>query len=291
MTGYVPTLAQADELHQRLAPSRAAYDLIHTHCVVIATITRQLVRRQNALFTRRCTLPADAPELTGNYDPSAGRLVSRAHAGDKDHGTNEQGASGTATDATNDFHVTPATLAKRIAPVVPATGGVRGGTVPPRLLDENLAVVGAMLHDIGTYLVLKNDGSDGGKVQFDGPNYILHGLRGYQWLLGQGVDESIAQFARNHTGVGLTREQVVAQQLKLPPDDYVPVNLEQEVVMVADKYNSKSVPPRFLTAEAYARKARRFGSSNERAWRDLVIKYGLPDIPALAKQFGMKLEA
>ncbi len=181
-------------------------------------------------------------------------------------------------------------LAHRITPVVPATDGVRGGMVPPRLLDENLAVVGAMLHDIGTYLVLKNDGSNGGKIQFDGPNYILHGLRGYEWLIEQGVDESIAQFARNHTGVGLTREQVVAQRLKLPPDDYVPVNLEQEVVMVADKYNSKSVPPRFLTAEAYARKARRFGPPNERAWRELVVKYGMPDIPSLAKHFDQKLE-
>lgn len=162
--------------------------------------------------------------------------------------------------------------------------------VPPRLLDENLAVVGAMLHDIGTYLVLKHDGSDGEKLQFDGPNYILHGLRGYDWLLSQGVDESIAQFARNHTGVGLTREQVVAQGLPLPPADYVPMNLEQEVVMVADKYNSKSIPPRFLTAGAYARKARRFGSDNERQWLDLVKKYGVPDIPALAKKFDMKLD-
>lgn len=48
----------------------------------------------------------------------------------------------------------------------------------------------------------------------------------------------------------------------MPPADYVPMNLEQEVVMVADKYNSKSIPPKFLTAEAYARKAARFGESN-----------------------------
>ncbi|WP_348519558.1 HD domain-containing protein [Bifidobacterium sp. ESL0798] len=199
-----------------------------------------------------------------------------------------------------DGHVTPATLAQKrnnsnileaIHATVPPSDGVNGGLVPPRLLDENLAVVGAMLHDIGTYLVLKHDGSDGERLQFDGPNYILHGLRGYDWLIGQGVDESIAQFARNHTGVGLTREQVVAQGLPLPPADYVPMNLEQEVVMVADKYNSKSIPPRFLTAEAYARKARRFGADNERAWLDLVRKYGVPDIPALAKKFDMKLDA
>ncbi|MCO6558973.1 MAG: HD domain-containing protein [Bifidobacterium sp.] len=289
---------------------------------------------------RRCTLPKDAPELTGKCGgkgdlPASGRVTDSAngsafgaYSGDDDVETNAiNGANGGVDDtqsqanagansgagdtgsrtnpAINDgagdvsAHVTPAVLAQKrnnsnvldgINATVPPTDGVSGGIVPPRLLDENLAVVGAMLHDIGTYLVLKHDGSDGEKLQFDGPNYILHGLRGYDWLLSQGVDESIAQFARNHTGVGLTRDQVVAQGLPLPPADYVPMNLEQEVVMVADKYNSKSIPPRFLTAEAYARKARRFGSDNERQWLDLVKKYGVPDIPALAKKFDMKLD-
>ena len=49
----------------------AAYDLIYTHCVIIAQITRQLIHRRNALFMRRCTLPADAPERTGEPAPGA----------------------------------------------------------------------------------------------------------------------------------------------------------------------------------------------------------------------------
>ena len=69
----------------------------------------------------------------------------------------------------------------------------------------------------------------------------------------------------------------------------MPVNLEQEVVMVADKYNSKSVPPKFLTAQSYANKAARFGEGNRRAWLDLVDKYGEPDIPALAEQFHQRV--
>lgn len=121
-------------------------------------------------------------------------------------------------------------------------GRLTGGTVPPRLIDEHLVVIGGLLHDIGTYFLLKQDGSDGGPLKFDGPNYVRHGLKGYEYLLNEGVDESIAQFARNHTGVGLTKEAVESQGLPLPPADYVPMNLEQEVVMVADKYNSKSIP-------------------------------------------------
>ena len=65
MTGIIPTVDQIEALHRKLAPSDAAYDLIHTHCVIVAQITRQLIHRRNALFMRRCTLPSDAPERTG----------------------------------------------------------------------------------------------------------------------------------------------------------------------------------------------------------------------------------
>ncbi len=136
--------------------------------------------------------------------------------------------------------------------------------------------IGGLLHDIGTYRVLKHDGSDGEPLQFDGKRYILYGLLGYEYLLEQGVDESIAQFARNHTGVGLTQQMVIAQNLPLPPVDYMPVNLEQEIVMVADKYNSKSIPPKFLTAQAYAKRAERYGEANKRRWLDLVDQVRCP---------------
>ena len=114
-------------------------------------------------------------------------------------------------------------------------------------------------------------------------------LKGYEYLLDEGVDESIAQFCRNHTGVGLTREDVVRQELPLPPADYVPMNLEQEVVMYADKFHSKSVPPKFLQVEAYTARAERFGGENKQRWLDLVAKYGVPDIPALAEKYGMRM--
>lgn len=232
MTGYIPTLEQIDELHRKIAPSRRRTSWC-THCVIVATIGCQIVRRQNALFTRRCTLPKDAE--------------------------------------------------------VPPTTGVTGGHVPPRLLDEHLVLIGGLLHDIGTYRVFKHDGSDGEPLKFSKKRYILHGLKGYEYLLDEGVDESIAQFCRNHTGVGLTREDVVRQELPLPPADYVPMNLEQEVVMYADKFHSKSVPPKFLQVEAYTARAERFGGENKQRWLDLVAKYGVPDIPALAEKYGMRM--
>lgn len=260
VTGYIPTLEQVDELHRKIAQSQAAYDLIHGHCVVVADIARRMARRQNALFTRRCTLPMDAPEKTGDF----GLKLTQDSNGEE-------------------------SLGMLRMPAVPSTEGLTGGTVPPRLIDEHLVVIGGLLHDIGTYFLLKQDGSDGEPLKFDGPRYVQHGLKGYEYLLNEGVDESIAQFARNHTGVGLTREAVESQGLPLPLDDYVPMNLEQEVVMVADKYNSKSIPPKFLTAEAYTRKAARFGEDNKHEWLRLLERYGVLDVKPLAEQYRMRI--
>lgn len=263
MTGKIPTVQEIDELHHKLAPSEAAYELIHTHCVIVAQITRQLIHRQNALFMRRCTLPNDAIERTGAYTTLAGETVVDESVVDLSESNNLL--------------------------TVPSTDGVTGGMIPPHYIDANLPTLGALLHDIGAYELLIHDGSDGEPLKFDGPRYIQHGLIGYDILLNEGYDESIAQYARNHTGVGITEQVIEEQHLPLPLGNYAPMNLEQEVVMVADKYHSKSVPPKFLTAAAYARKAARFGEHNKQEWLELVRKYGEPDVEAMAQEYNMRL--
>lgn len=253
MGTMIPSFEQIDDLHRRIAPSEEAYELVHTHCMIVATIGRMVAERANALFVRRCTLPTHGD---GSPDPAA--------VAGYDGSLSGKGA---------------------------ADIGFSGGSVPPRLVDARLVMIGGLLHDIGTYLVFRHDGSDGKPLQFDKACYIQHGLKGYEYLLGEGVDEAIAEFARNHTGVGLTREAVETQGLPLPPDDYVPVNLEQEIVMYADKFHSKSVPPKFLTVAAYTARAERFGEDNKRAWLALVDKWGVPDIPALAARYAMRVKA
>ena len=232
MVLMVPNVEMAEALHRKVAPSQAAYDLIHTHCSIISTIAVGITDRVNALFLKQCTLPQDATER----DPAHG-----------------------------------------------------GGSIPPRLLNRDLVQVGALLHDIGTYLILKDDGAEGRPLTFQGERYIQHGLEGYRLLIDEGVDESVAQFARNHTGVGLTRRQVEEEHLNLPPDDYVPVNLEQEVVMYADKFHSKRQPPIFVSEATAARRTAKYGPDNLKRWQDLVAKYGVPDLKPLADHYGMEI--
>ena len=50
-----------------------------------------------------------------------------------------------------------------------------------------------------------------------------------------------ALVCERHTGTGITREQIEAQHLPLPPDiSYVPESLEEQVICYADKFYSKS---------------------------------------------------
>lgn len=228
----IANVETAEALHRKYAPSQAAYDLIHTHCQIIATIAVGIVDRANNLFQSE-----------------------HAHQSD---GLGQE-------------------------PVA-----VQGWT-PDHLLDRDLVEVGALLHDIGTYKILKDDGSGGKPLTFQGGRYIEHGLIGYGLLKDEGIDESVAQFARNHTGVGLTRQQVEEEHLNLPPDDYLPANIEQEVVMYADKFHSKHQPPIFVSEPTAAKRTARYGQADLQRWRDLVAKYGIPDLKPLAEHYGMEI--
>lgn len=280
MLADLPDFNRIEKLHRTTAPSEAAYNLIHCHCVVIATISWMLARHQNQLLAfKQLNLNNDFADFADKSQADVEQIMLRQMSK-----INE--------DLKNRCDLAKSCLKKLIDTNPLDLPKVSGGIAPKDYVDEYAAFAGGLLHDIGTYFVLAKDGSKAadGKLEFDGPNYILHGLRGYNYLIDNGFSEDIAQFARNHTGVGLTREQVVAQNLPLPSGDYVSRTVEQEIVMVADKYNSKSIPPRFLTVDTYRRKAARFGEENAKRWMCLVNKYGRVSVCKLADFFGLKVD-
>ena len=129
---------------------------------------------------------------------------------------------------------------------------------PASEIDIDLAQAGALLHDVGVYRLYDDAGN------LDGANYIRHGILGYELLQEEGLPEAICRFASHHTGVGLTRDDVIAQRLPLPPADYLAETGEERLVMYADKFHSKKTPPVLLTAPAYAARVRRFGRGEGR---------------------------
>jgi uncharacterized protein len=144
-------------------------------------------------------------------------------------------------------------------------------------IDDTLVRVGALLHDIGAYTFIDNEG------KFDEKNYIQHGIRGYSILKREGFPEIIARFAERHTGVGLPKEEVVKYIPNLPPNDYVAETMEEKLIMYSDKFHSKT--PQFNSFNSYSKYVRRFGEDKVEKFAKLSRLFGIPDLEPLAEKY------
>jgi uncharacterized protein len=150
-------------------------------------------------------------------------------------------------------------------------------------LDIELVRAGSLLHDVGVYRLYDETG------KLDHSDYIRHGVLGHELLLEEGFPEEICRFASHHTGVGLTREDVLRQELPLPPADYLAETGEETLVMYADKFHTKTAPPAFLTADAYAASVRRFGEDKVAAFKAMRATFGDPDLVPFATAYNQGL--
>jgi uncharacterized protein len=142
-------------------------------------------------------------------------------------------------------------------------------------IDADLVRAGCLLHDIGVYRLYDEAGV------LDGASYIRHGVLGHDLLMEEGIPERICRFASHHTGVGITRQDVLSQDLPLPEGDYMAETTEEAIVMYADKFHTKSSPARFIAPEDYAASLRRFGEDKVVAFESMRARFGDPDLIAL----------
>ncbi|HTU75537.1 MAG TPA: HD domain-containing protein [Trebonia sp.] len=142
-------------------------------------------------------------------------------------------------------------------------------------IDAGLVRAGSLLHDIGVYRLYDDAGL------LDHASYIRHGVLGHDLLMEEGIPERICRFASHHTGVGITRQDVLNQDLPLPEADYMAETTEETVVMYADKFHTKSSPPRYIGPEDYAVSIRRFGEDKVTAFESMRARFGDPDFGAL----------
>lgn len=149
-------------------------------------------------------------------------------------------------------------------------------------VDVALVRAGCLLHDIGVYALYDADGRRGP----GGPAYVRHGVLGRDTLRDLGYAEPLCRFCSCHTGVGITREDIVRQGLPIPVDDYLAETPEEELVMYADKFHSKRTPPVFVAAASFRAGVARFGEDKARRFDALVARYGEPDLGALAAAYG-----
>ena len=82
--------------------------------------------------------------------------------------------------------------------------------------DMSLVIAGALLHDIG-------------RAQ---THSIMHAVVGAHIAKNHGLPDELVEIIRKHTGAGVDKED--AEELGLPPGDYIPTTLEEKIVAHAD---------------------------------------------------------
>ncbi|WP_338054047.1 HD domain-containing protein [Streptomyces spiramenti] len=139
-------------------------------------------------------------------------------------------------------------------------------------VDEDLVRAGCLLHDIGVYRMYGTAG------RLEEANYVRHRPLGHDLLADAGFPTRLCRFCSCHTGVGLSRSDVVEQRLPVPPADHLAETREERLAMYADKFHSKSRPGALLTYREYAPVVGRFGADKVRRFAALAGEFGVPDL-------------
>ena len=151
--------------------------------------------------------------------------------------------------------------------------------IADKALELNIDLVksGALLHDIGAYKLIDEKGI------FDEPNYIKHGIIGYNILKEKGYSEDLCRIAKCHTGLGLTKDYITKSNLPLPVDNYMAETVEERLVMYADKFHSKN--PKFNSFESYRTTALKFGEENAQKFDNFAKEFGIPNLDNLTNNY------
>lgn len=140
-------------------------------------------------------------------------------------------------------------------------------THPELALDRDFVREAAMLHDIG--IAFCNAPS----IQCFGTEpYICHGRLGAELLRKEGFPRH-ARVCERHTGAGLTARDIIAQDLPLPHQDFLPETLEEQVICYADKFFSKTHLEREKSVEQAASSLMKFGEDGVRRFRRWVAMF------------------
>ncbi len=124
---------------------------------------------------------------------------------------------------------------------------------PELNIDAVFVSEAAMLHDIGIYLCsAPSIGCYGSEP------YIKHGVLGAELLRREGFERH-ARVCERHTGTGLSKESILAQELPLPIQDFLPETMEEKLICFADKFFSKSRPTERKSVEEARKSISKFG--------------------------------
>ena len=142
-------------------------------------------------------------------------------------------------------------------------------------VDREAAATAAMLHDIGIFRC------HAPSIGCTGPEpYLAHGAIGALLLrtvareTGRDL-EIYARVCERHTGAGITAEDVRAQNLPLPLEDFVPETPLEKLICLADKFFSKSGDLREKPFAAAQRSVAKFGPASAARFQEMCTLFGV----------------
>jgi len=127
----------------------------------------------------------------------------------------------------------------------------------------------AMIHDIGIFM------TNAPKLFcFGDYPYLAHGYLGCEIITNLGFPEH-GLVCERHTGVGITKEEILERKLPLPYRDFIPETVEEQIIAFADKFYSKSTGVHTEKSLSEVRQSvLKFGKSNVlrfEAWCELFL--------------------
>lgn len=135
-------------------------------------------------------------------------------------------------------------------------------------IDTQFVEEAAMLHDIG---IIKCDAP--GICCYGSEPYIRHGRIGAEMLRELGLLRH-ARVCERHTGAGLSKKEIIEQQLPLPHEDFLPETVEEKLICYADKFFSKTRPKEEKTIEHVERSLAKFGQEGLIRFREWEKLFG-----------------
>ncbi len=151
-------------------------------------------------------------------------------------------------------------------------------------IDAEVAITGALLHDIGVYHYFDNNGE-----LLLGKKSVAHGVDSEEILKSEGLPESIWRIGSHHTGIYLSEQDVIDQELPVPIKDYSPRTAEELIVMYADKFHTKGPTPIFNSFDWYRNDVSKFGKDKSAKFDSMAANFGKPDLEILSKKYSFAI--
>lgn len=133
-------------------------------------------------------------------------------------------------------------------------------------VDREFIHEAAILHDIGIFMTNTPKFNCYGSYP-----YIAHGYIGRDLVEKEGLPKH-ALVCERHTGVGISKDEIIRNKLPLPHRDMIPITLEEKIIAYADKFFSKESDGsvRVRSVDEIIRDLSKYGHEKVKIFKDWI---------------------